>query len=107
MLKECRNSFLDEDRSGIARKSEIMDLVNAFILADRKSTIQDISEQLGISLDTASKIVHRKFAFSKVSFRWVPKMSTPDDKISFYNNNSRNYQSKNFCFENFFKAMLM
>ena len=37
---------------------EMVDSVNEFILAVRSVTIEDISEQLGISVDTAHKIMH-------------------------------------------------
>ena len=42
----------------------MVDSVNAVILADRKVTIEDISEQLGISVDKAYKILHDNFTFS-------------------------------------------
>ena len=47
--------------------SKIIDSVCFPILADRIVTIEDISEQLGISVGTAQKIVHDDFSFSKVS----------------------------------------
>ena len=40
---------------------------DAIILADRRVTIKDISEQLGISVGIAQKIVHNDFSFSMVS----------------------------------------
>ena len=36
---------------------EMVDSVNALILADRRVTIEDISEQLGISVGIAHKII--------------------------------------------------
>ena len=52
----------------------MVDSVNAVILADRKVTIEDISEQLGISVDKVYKILHDDLAFSKISYRWLPKL---------------------------------
>ena len=42
--------------------AEIMDLVNALILADIRVTTNEIFEQLGISVSSAHKIVHYKIA---------------------------------------------
>ena len=55
-----------------------MDSVHTLILADRRITIEDISEQLGISVDTVHKTVHDDLAFSKVSHCWV----SPDNARS-------------------------
>ena len=45
---------------------EMVDSVNAFILADRRITIEDISEQQGISVGTAHKTAWQS-CFSEVS----------------------------------------
>ena len=53
LFKESRNSIKDEDRlarNTMASTPEMVDSVNALILTNRKVTIEDISEQLGISL---------------------------------------------------------
>ena len=47
---------------------EIVDSVYVLILTDRRVTVEDISEELEISVGTKYKIVQRNLAFSKVSF---------------------------------------
>ena len=74
MFKEGRYIIQDEDRPGRptkARTPEMVDLVNAFILSDKRVTVENISEQLKISVRTAHKIVHRDLSLSKVSNCWV------------------------------------
>ena len=66
LFKEGQNSFQDEDRPSratVVSTPEMVDLVNALILADRGVTIVDIPEYLRISMSTAHKIVHGDFAF--------------------------------------------
>ena len=45
----------------------MVDSVNVLIFTDRTVTIEDISEQLGVSVGTSHKIMYDDFAFSKVS----------------------------------------
>ena len=49
----------------------MVDSVNAFILADKKVSPEDISKQMEIFEDTAHKIGHVDLAFSKVRSRRV------------------------------------
>ena len=58
----------------------MVDSVNALILAYWKFTIEDISEQLGISVGLAYKIIHDDITFSRVCCYWVSKMLTPDHR---------------------------
>ena len=60
------------------------------ILADKRVAIRDISEQLGILVGTAHKIVHDKLVFSKASWHWV---SPGQCKASYFSKNSRHHQS--------------
>ena len=48
----------------VVKTPEMVDSVNVLNLADRIVTIEDISEQLGISVGTAHKTVHDDLAFS-------------------------------------------
>ena len=76
LFKDGRLSIEDEDKPGrptMASTPEMVDSVNALILADSNVTIEDISEQLGISVGTAHKIVHVDLSFYKVGCRWVPR----------------------------------
>ena len=50
---------------------EVVDSVDTHIFADRRITIEDISEQLGISVGTIHKLVYEVFAFSTISCRLI------------------------------------
>ena len=50
-------------KTGQASSPEMVDSHNALILDYWTVTIEDISEQLGISVGTAHKIVHDDFVF--------------------------------------------
>ena len=68
MFQEGWNSIKDKDRSSrpiIACTPEMMDSVYVLILVYRRITIEEISEQLGISVGTVHKIMHEHFAFLK------------------------------------------
>ena len=45
----------------------MLDSVNILIMANIRLTLEDSSEQLGISVSTSNKIVRDDFASSKVS----------------------------------------
>ena len=55
---------------------EMVDSVNALILSDRRVSIEDISEQLAISVDTAHKIMHDALVFLKGSTRTIQPLPT-------------------------------
>ena len=74
MFKESQNSIEDEDMSNrptMSNTQKMVNSVNALILINRRVTIEDISEQVGIFVGTAHKIVYDDLAFSKVSCHWV------------------------------------
>ena len=76
LFEEGRNGISDEDRLGsfpMASRPKIVDSVNAHISADRKITIEDISEQPEISVDTTHKIVSDGLDFSNINGGWVPQ----------------------------------
>ena len=50
---------------------EMVDSVNVLILVNRRVTIEEISEKLGISVSITQKIVHDDLTFSKVNCLWV------------------------------------
>ena len=66
-FKDHQNSIQYEGKLITVSPSEMVDLVKALILTDRRVTIKDISEQLGSSVSTAHKIMHDGLAFSKAS----------------------------------------
>ena len=80
LFKEGQNRIQDLGRLIIASTPEMVDSVNALILVDRRFTIENISEQLLIFMNTAHVIVHDELGFSGVSFCWFPKLLTPEHK---------------------------
>ena len=92
LFKEGRISIQDEiqDRPTMASTPEMVDIVNALILANRRVTIEEISKQLWKSLGTTHKIVHDYHIFSKVSYHWV---SSGQCNTSYNSQNSGNNQS--------------
>ena len=70
---------------------EMVDSVNVLILTDRRVTIEDISEQLEISLGTVTKKnCERWLCFFKVSCCWV---SIGQCKASYCSKNCGSHQS--------------
>ena len=68
------NSIQDEgslSKPTMVSPPELVDSVNALILADRKFTIGVISEHLRISVSKVDTIVHNYRAFSNVSCCWM------------------------------------
>ena len=52
----------------MANTPEMVNSVNAPILADSRITIEEISEQLEISIGVVYKTVHNDLVFSKLDF---------------------------------------
>ena len=67
IFKEVRNSIQDEERTTMASTPEMMDLVNALVFTNKRVKRENISEQLGISVGTAYKLVFDDLVFSKVN----------------------------------------
>ena len=126
MFKKGWNSIQDEDRLGrstTANTCEMVDSVNVFILAGRKVTIEDISEQLGIFVGTAHNIVYNDLALSMVMYLGFTKSYTTTklkETISLFGLEQLPYPtyslaplistclapSKNFCKEQWFQVMM-
>ena len=66
----------------MASTPEMVDSVNVLILADRSLIVEDVSEQLGISVGTMHKSIYDDLSFSKVSCCSVPKMMRPVHMVS-------------------------
>ena len=62
-LKKVEKVF--KMKTGLAKKPKMVDFVNIHILADRRVTSEDISEQMGFSVGTEDKIVYNGLAFLK------------------------------------------
>lgn len=78
-----RQSVEDEPRPGrpIAVTDDFMcSKVQEFVMKDRRVTINQIAEKMGMSFGSVSFILHEKLGFSKLSSRWVPRLLTPAQK---------------------------
>lgn len=49
-------------------------------MEDRRLTVKDIAEACGISSERVHKILHQDWDMKKLSARWLPRLSTIDQK---------------------------
>jgi len=80
-----RDSVDDDPRSG--RPSDVItdemcQVVEAFVLADRRVKVSTIAYEMSVSEGSVIRILHDKLGMSKVSCRWVPRMLSPLQKQS-------------------------
>ncbi|CAF0942762.1 unnamed protein product [Rotaria sp. Silwood1] len=54
--------------------------VECLIIEDRRITIQQIADALGISTGTVHDSIHEHLHMTKVCSRWVPHLLTPDQR---------------------------
>ncbi|XP_035209966.1 histone-lysine N-methyltransferase SETMAR-like [Stegodyphus dumicola] len=69
-----------EGRPSTETNSEIAARVNECILANRRITIDEISNKLDISRGSVHKIIADHLKFRKVCARWVPRLLTEEHK---------------------------
>lgn len=70
----------DEERSGrpcSSRTEEIVQRVHQQVEKDRRQSVEEIAEGVGISSSSAHRILVEDLAMSRVVARWVPKLLTP------------------------------
>ena len=78
MLKE---SLEDDDKCGrptTATTEENIAHVHKAVVDDRRSTVNQTANTIGISRERVENILHNELGMSKVSARWVPRILTPD-----------------------------
>ncbi|KFM67462.1 Histone-lysine N-methyltransferase SETMAR, partial [Stegodyphus mimosarum] len=83
MFENGRTDIDDAEREGrpaTATKSEIAARVNECILANRRITINKISNERDISHGSVHKIIADHLEFRKVCARWVPRLLTEEHK---------------------------
>ena len=74
-------SNMSPDKEGLrGEHTEKQHAVKDLILAERRITVEEITQQRDISTGTAHHIIREVLKFPKVSCRWVPKMLTPEHK---------------------------
>ena len=52
------------------------------VMNDRRLTISHLANVISISRERVENILHNELGMSKVSARWVPRLLTPDQKLT-------------------------
>jgi len=82
-FKDGRTSVDDDERSGRPSTSttpENMAKVREATLADRRQTIHDVCEIVGLSYETAPRILAENLNMRRISARFVPRLLSDDRK---------------------------
>ena len=84
-FKRGRKSLEDDPRSGrpsTATTQENIDRIHQMVINDRRLTISHSANVISISREQVENILHNKLGMSKASARWVPRLLTPDQKLT-------------------------
>ncbi|XP_037509168.2 protein GVQW3-like [Rhipicephalus sanguineus] len=82
-FKDGRTSVESEPRSGrpsTCRNDQVIAEVNAVVIRDRRVTIREIAEEVGISTFSAHSIMTEDLAMKRVAAKFVPKLLTVEQK---------------------------
>jgi hypothetical protein len=82
-LKDGRTSVDDDERSGRPSTNTIPEniaKVREAILADRRHTIHDVCEIVGLSYGTIQRILADNLNMRRISARFVPRLLSDDQK---------------------------
>ena len=75
-FKDGRGDLEDDPRGGrpsTSKNAQNIELVRNLIEEDRRITVNQIANELGISFGSTFSILTEDLGFSKLSARWVPK----------------------------------
>ena len=84
-FKRGRESLEDDPRSGCpstATTQENIDRIHQMVMNDRRLTISHLANVISISRERVENILHNKLGMSKVLAQWVPRLLTPDQKLT-------------------------
>ena len=84
-FKRGRKSLEDDPRLGrpfTATTQENIDRIHQMVMNDRRLTINHLANVIGISRERVENILHNELGMSKVLTRWVPRILTPDQKLT-------------------------
>ena len=103
-FRRGRKSLEDDPRSGrpvTSTTSETIEAVENIVMEDRRVTIRQIEDTLGISFGSVGTILHEHLGMNKVCARWVPRMLTPEMKNQRIQCSEENIQLMNLDWEKF------
>lgn len=82
-FKDGRQSLGDDEHPGrpvSATDQSMVDHVEQLVLDDRRVTVEEVSDTIGISVGSVHMIIRKKLKMRKVCAHWVPKQLQPDQK---------------------------
>ncbi|XP_065294868.1 protein GVQW3-like [Dermacentor albipictus] len=82
-FKDGRKSMESEQRSGrpsTYRNDQVIAEVNAVVMRDRRVTMREIAEEVGIGTFSAHSIMTEHLAMKRVAAKFVPKLLTVEQK---------------------------
>ncbi|GFT52137.1 HTH_48 domain-containing protein [Nephila pilipes] len=86
-IKEWFNRFKDGrtstercDRPQTARSAANIERVRNLVMADRRLTVREIEEEVGVNKDSAHVILREDLNMNRVAAKFVPKLLSPEQK---------------------------
>ena len=82
-FKNGRTSVESEQRSGrpkTARNAAVVEKVENLVRGDRRLTVREIAEEVGISKDSAHEILRADLNMRRVAAKFVPKLLSAEQK---------------------------
>ncbi|KAJ4427867.1 hypothetical protein ANN_23871 [Periplaneta americana] len=82
-FKDGRTSAESEQRCGrpqTARSAAVVERVRNLVMADRRLTVREIAEEVGVSKDSAHAILCDDLNMNRVAAKFVPKLLSPEQK---------------------------
>ncbi|KAJ7332328.1 hypothetical protein JRQ81_014508 [Phrynocephalus forsythii] len=102
-------SLTDEPRAGrpsIKDDLAMVKKVEAVILDDRRSTMERVMAETGLSYGTAWRIIHEELHMNKVSARWAPRLLTPLQKQTRHDFSQQNLTLLEWNEDSFFARLV-
>ncbi|GFT41707.1 HTH_48 domain-containing protein [Nephila pilipes] len=82
-FKDGRTSAESEQCCGrpqTARSAANVERMRNLVMADRRLTVQEIAEEVGVSKDSAHALLREDLNMNRVAAKFVPKLLSPEQK---------------------------
>ena len=82
-FKSGRASAESDQRSGrpqTARSAAVVERVRNLVMADRRSTVREIAQEVGVSKDSPHAILRGDLNMHRVAAKFVPRLLSPEQK---------------------------